>query len=250
MGSAVLASGCFSTSNYHTAETLPKGNTSLGFGWGVTSIESVSTTDADGNKEEADTSGVPSIPNIIPDVILRFGVTDNLEAGAKFFLVGAQADLKWRFFNNDFLHLAVDPTVTYARPFLVLEETSFALPVMATARISKMFAVYASAKAFASRWSLPASGEDADEANSGLSDLGLFGIGATVGLSIDFKRFWIRPEFNYVDYVIGVDDSVEEVGFSYSSFGLGLGFNFGGDEKRMDDLEERMKKLESKEEAQ
>lgn len=244
MASALLT-GCFSTAQYHTAETLKENETSLGFGWGVTKLESVSATNADGKKEEADLSDVPSIPNIIPDVVLRFGLQDDLELGAKLFLVGGQADLKWRFYQNGGLSLALDPTVGYARPFLVLEELSFALPLMATFRISKRFAVYASAKFFISDWSFPADGDGADEANSVLNDLLLGGFGGTVGVSIDFKNFWIRPEVNFVNFLIGPEDTLEEISFVYTSFGLAFGFNFGTDEERIKSLEDRMDKMEN-----
>jgi hypothetical protein len=246
LGFAFVSSACFSTTSYHTAETLDKGVGEVGFGWGATQLESVSATEANGEVVEADLSGVPSLPNIIPDILIRYGVADDVEVGVKLFTVGVAADVKWRFVHTDNLSLAIAPTFQHARPFLVLEENTGALPLMASVRLNKTFSVYGAAKVFISQWSLPVSGDAGDEADEVLSDLQTGGFGGTLGVTIDFKRVWVRPEFNIVQYTLGLSDSAEEVAFNYSSAGVAFGFNFGKEDKKIQKLEERMDKLEGK----
>ncbi|MCB9762321.1 MAG: hypothetical protein H6739_21155 [Alphaproteobacteria bacterium] len=43
------------------------------------------------------------------EVVARFGLADNLDMGARLYLVGAAVDVRYRFYHNDRLHLAVAP---------------------------------------------------------------------------------------------------------------------------------------------
>jgi hypothetical protein len=178
--------------------------------------------------------------------LIRYGVADDVELGIKLFTVGLSLDVKYRFLETDGLSLAVAPTLQHSRPFFVLEENTGALPLMASFRLNESFSVYGAAKIFVSQWSLPASGDAADEANNALADLQTGGFGGTLGFTIDFESFWIRPEFNFVKYTLGLSDAAEEVAFDYSSGGVAFGFNFGKAEKKVKELEDRMDKIEGK----
>lgn len=246
-GLAVVG-GCFSATSYQLADTVPKGGTDLGFGFSASTFPKIHYKGEDGQTSSVDSEEVNgTIPNPLPDILMRFGLGDNLDLGFKLFFLGIGGDVKWRFLKTEIFSMAIAPQVYYARPFIIFGQYGLSLPVIFTFKIGEMVKIYGNFRGELSGWNLEVVAQSAtDEIEDDISTLG---IGATLGVSLGGKNWYVRPEVNYVRALIGLTDNCrEEVALSYFTFGFGFGFLFGiEDEKqdrRIEELEERLKKLE------
>ncbi len=222
---ALLATGCFSTSNFHTAETLKKGESSLGFGWGVTAIDKLEAVTPEGESTSTDSDDLPSLPNLIPDTMLRFGLGDNMDWGVKIFFIGAQLDFKYRLLHTGGLSVSVDPTVGYARPFMVIEQFNLALPLQVSYRVSPGFLIYGAAQGFYGNWRFPFN--DSETGKEIEDRIATTGYGITVGAELGGDTWFVRPEYNITSQSIFDKDSDGKLNFDYSGGGIAFGFHFG-----------------------
>jgi len=97
----LVMTGCPSLSTMQTPATVPKGEVRLGMG-----LESVgfSEKDANGNVK---TDTVPQF-----EFNARYGLTDNVDVGAKLYLLGLEVGGKYQFAKGDF-EAAIAPAVSY-----------------------------------------------------------------------------------------------------------------------------------------
>ena len=118
-GLALLGTtGCLMAGNYHTAKTLEKGTSQFGMTFSGTQY-TYTTTDSATNTTKSATF---VLPNIIPEITYHIGMTVDVEAGGRVAIgsLGGEFDVKWRFFHNDKLHLAVAPAIG-AQAFVLIE---------------------------------------------------------------------------------------------------------------------------------
>lgn len=243
---AALAAGCFSATSYQLADTVPKGGTDLGFGFSAFTIPTGSYTSADGEKStinDDDFSG--TLPNPLPDILMRFGLGDNIDIGFKLFFLGLQGDFKWRFVNTPAFSMAIAPGIYYSRPFIVFGQYGLTLPLLFTFKIGEHFSIYGNVRGEVSGWNLEVESGGSDEEDANIHTAGF---GATLGFSFGGKRWYIRPEVNYTRFLIGFEESCEKVDIAYFTYGFGFGFLFGvsddEQDKRIKELEDRLQRLE------
>ena len=65
-------------------------------------------------------------------------------------------------------------------------------------------------------------------------------------MDLGTSTWFVRPEFNLVSQQILGDAGDSALNIDFSSVGIAFGFRFGGAEKKVKALEERMDKLEGK----
>ena len=92
-----LGTACSTLSTIHGARTLEPGQVEVGF---ATSLQ------RGGNPITIGTIPLPQ-----PELALRFGLRDNMDLGWRLYPVGAQVDLRYRFYHQDNLHVAFDPAL-------------------------------------------------------------------------------------------------------------------------------------------
>ena len=128
-----LLSGCFSVMSYQTADTLPKGGVEYAMGWSTTKIDSLEVTDDHGNISEWENSDdLGFIPNVFPDIMMRFGLGEDTDIGFKLHFLGIQGDAKFRLVHTPTFSMAVAPGISYSRPFVIFNEYGVDLPLLFT----------------------------------------------------------------------------------------------------------------------
>ena len=115
-----------------------------------------------------------------------------------------------------------------------------------TFKINEFFTIYGGVEGRLSGWQLELVND------GGNLDVHTLGIGFHFGLSFGGKRWFLRPEIGYRNHLVGFESEAEgDMKFSWFNFGLCFGFNFGAEDesqdKRIQELEDRLKKLEGKE---
>lgn len=246
---AVFAtSGCFSLMSYQTADTVPKGGVELGFGWSATSIPDFEITYENGETQKPTEGFDGTIPNLLPDTLLRFGLGDNLDMGLRLFFLGIQGDVKFRVINADVFSLAIAPGVFYSRPFIVFAQYGAVLPILFSLKLGESVKFYGGMKAEISGWGLDLKPQGEEFSQS--TNIRTVGVGGHLGLSFGGKRWFIRPEVGYTTQLLGLGEtSIKDIRISYTTYGLAFGFDYGVDDEKQDsrieELEERLRKLES-----
>ncbi len=256
-----LLNGCFSVMSYQTADTLPKGGVEYAMGWSTTKIDSLEVTDDNGNVSEWDENDeLGFIPNVLPDIMMRFGLGEDTDIGFKLHFMGLQGDAKFRLVHTPTFSMALAPGISYSRPFFIFNEYGVDLPILFTIRLSDYFSFYGGLKGRFSGWNLALRSVDSTDSGEN-QNLYTFAVGGHVGMSFGGKRWFIRPEVGYLHYVLGFNGPCEGgVKIGLLSIGLGFGFHFGVEddeqtekierlEKRLDDLEEKKQPTDSEKEA-
>lgn len=244
--SCLLLEGCFSVMSYQTADTVPAGGVEFGMGWSLTKIDQFEVTDDQGQTYKANTDQVGTIPNVLPDLMLRIGATDDLDVGLRLFFLGIHADVKWRFLDIDYFSMAIAPGASYSRPFFFFAEYGAELPVLFTIKPLEWFHIYGGIKGRFSGWNMELY---VDENNKNEDNLYTFGVGGHFGLHFGGTWWFVRPEIGYTHYVVGFNGPCEGgVKMSLFTFGLGFGFRVGvpdkKQEEKLDRIEKRLDELE------
>lgn len=199
----VLMQGCFSFSSHQTAETLPEDTVEWGEGVGYYMFNYTDENcDYDGNCSPKDET--VSFP-YFPETIFRFGLAENMDAGIKVagVITTVEGDIKFRFLSvgeeqNNF-SLAVQPAISgmFLGPATVYKLSA---ALIASKRINEKFAIYGSFKY--NYMAVKVEDDDSDYEDDDSSDSDFFSDGnfysATIGLSIDGKKFWVRPELTWI----------------------------------------------------
>ncbi len=97
----LVMTGCPSLSTMQTPATVPKGEVRLGMG-----LESVGFSEKDSNG----TVKTDTVPQF--EFNARYGLTDNIDVGAKLYLLGLEVGGKYQFAKGDF-EAAIAPAVSY-----------------------------------------------------------------------------------------------------------------------------------------
>ena len=78
-----------------------------------------------------------TLPNILPDFSYHYAFTKDIEGGFRVSLLSGlvEADAKYRFFNSDGWHVALDPALGYVA-WGIISQAQFSLPLIFTYDIS------------------------------------------------------------------------------------------------------------------
>jgi len=192
----VSLTGCFSRSSYQTADTLNQGEFEIGAG--VTLIKSTAEVAGEYDKNKATTY-------ISPELLLRFGLVNNLDLGLKATGAGAELDFKFRFLSFG------DETNRFSfaiRPFISadfeddIEVNKAGASLLISKKVSKTVSFYLVGNYH------PIKKLHLDDKTSDFSGV--------LGVSINSKHFWFRPE------LVISDLNSELVIFP----GIGMGFTY------------------------
>ncbi|WP_428268629.1 hypothetical protein [Haliangium sp.] len=226
-----LGLGCMPVGNYHSARTLNRGESSLGF-----TFSSTTYTDPD------DGDSV-TIPGIIPEITYHVGVTDNLEVGGRVapgFLYG-EVDAKYRFLRGEGLHLAVAPAV--GQMAFLVTVTTVRLPLLLTYELSPNFAFNAGVNA--TFWNVSNVDPDADEDSPfGVGDDHLTTTGVSLGVEISGRTAYFRPSIEFTRGVFGADDQREA--FQLGAAVLHFGIIFGREMAAIDEMDRKLDEINDK----
>ena len=202
---AIVWWGCPSLSTFQTVDTVPEGETRFAVG-------------AEALGVSAD-SGGGTVPQI--EFGMRYGLSDNLDLGAKLFLAGLEMGVKYQFMNGSF-DAAIAPAASFSYFSSGDASTGFLyvhLPVLFGYNLSDSFAV-----AFGPKFIYAAVFGDitVEEDSTDFSGDGLLG-GGFVSFPIKLgDAFWIAPEINIYAPFTG-DTAFESLWWQG-----GLAFMFGG----------------------
>jgi len=184
----LVLSGCPSLSTMQTPSTVPKGE--LRYGVGLEGVGYSETKSGDG-------PSTVSLPQF--EVNARYGITDNIDIGAKAYLIGAEVGGKYQFAKGTF-EAAVAPAVSYisinssdAGNSDSLSVAYLHLPLLLGYKVTDWLefafgpkALYAIATGTAS---------DSTNQSSATSSGFMAGGFASIQLRIG-KAFWLAPEIN------------------------------------------------------
>ncbi len=224
----LISAGCMPVSNYHSAKTLGKGESS----WGVT-FSSTTWTAVD----ETGESDAITIPGVIPEFTYHIGLTDDLEVGGRVapgFLYG-EVDLKYRFLRSDKLHLAVAPAL--GQFSALVKVSSIRLPAILTYDINDMLSFNAAVHGSAWVVSDPESDYDSPFGN----DEFLETTGVSVGLEIHGKTAFFRPSLEYTTAIFADDNDAR---FNLAAVVLHFGFIRGRELKKLEEMDEKLDRIE------
>ena len=125
-----LLAGCMTFSRVNGAKTLEPGQMEGGVVLGVRTADD------------------PSFPIPIPQgpVMIRAGIVENLDMGARLYLLGAGMDLRYRFYHEGKWHLAVNPGIgAILQPSLInptdLGGIEISSPLLAEVELTPWFSV-------------------------------------------------------------------------------------------------------------
>jgi len=190
----VFFSACFSVSSYQTADTITKGKTELGIGLAVVKTDNYIAGSGEGH----------STP--ILEFISRYGVLDNLDFGLK--LSGFEyldLDFKFRLLsfgsNESKFSMAIKPLISIPTlkdegNFKTLILNSTRLSFLMSKKFNRVLGIYLSLN-FHPRLSNTEK-ENSDPNDS--SELKEYLFSGNLGLSIEEKSFWFRPELIAIAY--------------------------------------------------
>lgn len=184
----LVMTGCPSLSTMQTPATVPKGEVRFGAG-----LESVGFSE----KDSTGTTSTTTVPQF--EFNARYGVTDNIDIGAKLYLVGLEVGGKYQFAKGDF-EAAIAPAVSYISVTVsdngnndTLRVAYLHLPLLLGYKLTDSFelafgpkVLYAIATGTAS-----SSTSQSSATSSGFMAGGFASIQLRLG-----KAFWLAPEIN------------------------------------------------------
>jgi len=224
---AILLSGigCAMSGNYQTARTLEKGTSDVGLTFGIDNLFT-------------DTAKGVVLPGLIPEVTFHTGLTDDIELGGRVALgaLGIEGDVKYRFYHNDKLHLAVNPAFGY-QAFILAQGISARLPFLATYEVSKSFSL--NAVVFGNYGNLASSlisGKDSTLEQTIYT-------GLSIGPEFRGEVFYIRPAIEYSRVFSFVNSQVNQS--NRINFNIHFGWIMGQEKKQLNRIENKMEKLDN-----
>lgn len=236
IGLATTASGCLMAGNYHSAKTLDKGVSNVGMTFSATRYE---VEDYDPDTGETEDAAIV-LPNIIPEVTYHIGMAEDVEVGGRVGLgsLAIEGDVKYRFFKNDKLHLAVAPALSY-QSLLVIQGIGVRLPAIMTYELADNMDFTAAAYGAMTRYSEV----DEDDADS---DFGTFGgslvsTGAAIGFDLHGETFSIRPAVEFTRYVADLsNDDAGGEGFNVVNILVHISWKMGQEKQQLDRIERKI----------
>lgn len=237
------ASGCLMSGNYHSAKTLNKGESQVGLTFSATRYTYEDVVDEDGDPNTPETTRTESIvlPAILPELAYHLGVAENVEVGGRVGLGsgGLELDVKYRFYHNDKVHLAVAPALGYQGLFF-LEGYSARLPAILTYELADNVDFTIAGFASTSHYD---SVLDSDEEKGDGFTGSLVSTGAAVGFDLHGDTFSIRPAVEFTRYIARLDDndgSSSEDGFNTVNFLVHIAWTGGKEKQQLDRIERKI----------
>jgi hypothetical protein len=233
VGLVISSTGCLMAGNYHSAKTLNKGESQLGMTFSSTRYV-VETTDSMGNTED----DAVVIPNIIPEISYHIGMAEDVEIGGRVGLgsLAIEGDVKYRFFKNEKLHMAIAPAISY-QSLLVIEGLGVRLPAILTYQLADNFDFTAAVFGSTTRYSSLDENEDSDFGTFGGS---LVSTGGAIGFDLHGETFSIRPAIEYTRYVARLDDVEDQGDFSTLNILVHIAFTLGKEKQQLDRIERKI----------
>lgn len=236
VGLVVGSTGCLLAGNYHSAKVLEKGESQVGLTFSATRYE-VSSVDSEGNE---DTDAIV-LPNVLPEITYHIGMVDDVEVGGRVGLgsLAIEGDVKYSFFKNDKLHLAIAPAISY-QSLLIVQGVGLRLPGILTYQLADNLDFTAAVFGSATRYSAV----DADDADNDLATFSgsLISTGGAVGIDLHGETFSIRPAVEFTRYIARVnseDDSAED-GFNTFNILVHIAWTGGKEKKQLDRIEKKI----------
>ncbi len=215
----LMMSGCFSFSAHQTAETLPEDTVEWGEGIGYYMFDYKDYEYDDETGEDKKVTKSTSLP-YFPETIFRFGLAENMDAGIKIYGgIGIEGDMKFRILSigdeTSNFSVALQPS---AAGITIGELTiyKFSAGMIVSKRVNKRFALYGNFKYNYWGITLEDDSEDGEDDMEFLENGNLYS--TTVGLSIEGKKFWLRPELT-----VTLNKDFEKL-FLLPALGFGLRF--------------------------
>jgi hypothetical protein len=225
--------GCLMAGNYHSARTLEKGVSSAGMTFSITRYTDV---DRDASTGET-TTDVITLPTLIPEFTYHIGITDDLEAGGRLApsSLGMEFDVKYRLFQGDAFHLAVAPAIGY-QTGIIYSATHAKLPLLGTFDLAENFSVTGAVFGGTARF------DDVDESfDTFRGNLG--STGAFLGVELRGETFYLRPGFEWTEYVADFDNDPNFDGFRTFSVIAHFAVVFGREKKQLNRMERKLDRI-------
>ena len=235
--------GCFAVGTYRTAQTLGEGESDFGMSVSASKIQTSDTTTKDSvTGETIKHKGTNvSFINLIPEMNYHIGVTDDLELGGRIALgsMFMELDAKYRFFQSDKLHLALQPSIGYFT-FIVADGPKLTLPLIATYDISKKLS--ANVFGYGSYSNISAIDNDIDIAGESIS------AGGGLGLLVKSDTFYFMPNIDISKSMssIGNDDGSVDQDITFLVFGVAFGWYGGKELKEIKKIDKKLDRIENK----
>jgi hypothetical protein len=186
----VLLSGCPSLSTLQTPSTVPKGHTRFGIG-----AEAVHFSDTNDDNGSSFTLDIDTFPQL--EFSARYGLTDDIDIGAKLYALGVELGLKYQFLRGP-LDIAIAPAASYATLDSGGGEDSRVHIVYLHAPLLLGYNVSDSVTlGFGPKLLLAAAIGSTDATDTGVFAGGVVLAGGFVNLPLRVgNAFWIAPEIN------------------------------------------------------
>ncbi len=257
-------SGCLTGGTLRSAKTLDKGIGEWGIGWTATKYDTgdvtVKVTDSKGAVQTTTTpnsAGSIVVPNILPEVNYHLGVADNLEIGGRASLAALtfEADAKYRFYQGNGLHLAVNPTIGYS-PYIFVQMVQLTLPVLATYEFTPNFSVMLGLKG--GYWIVSQMSSSSSNSLAGTFSGSGPSVGGAIGVEFRGRTFALRPFVDitriFENYKATVTDSTgaysstadESFGLTLTTFGIAVSWFTGLELEKLDKMDDKLDRIEHK----
>jgi hypothetical protein len=169
-------------------------------------------------------------------------MAEDIEVGGRVSLgaLGLEGDLKYRFFKNDKLHLAIAPALSY-QAFIVLEGVGGRLPGILTYQLADNLDFTAAVFGATTRYSVP--GDDSDSSSDFATFRGtLVSTGGAIGFDLHGETFSIRPAVEFTRYVANLssDSGSGSEGFNTVNILVHLAWTGGKEKKQLDRIERKL----------
>jgi hypothetical protein len=218
---------CLPVGNYHTARTLPRGESSVGLTFSATTY-----TDESGDSL--------TIPGVIPEITYHIGVGQHAEVGGRIapgFLYG-ELDVKYRFLQADRLHMAVAPAI--GQMALGITLTTLRLPLILTYELSDMVSFNASLNG--TTWRSSGSGDSTFEFYGGKEVF--VTTGGSAGIEVTGETFFLRPSFELGTMVTDPGGGADRL--RIGAVVIHFGWVSGREMKKLREMDEKLDRIEDK----